>query len=84
MVTSILQWPEKKIEDWYDFTEALEATLDAFRLPATYIFRGQANSCWPLKPSLLRCMRDVKDRAFARGGGTISRERIYWSSSFVS
>ena len=67
MDTSILQWPEKKVEDWYDFTEALEAALDAFRLPATYIFRGQANSCWPLKPSLLRCMGDVTDRAFARG-----------------
>lgn len=66
MVPSKLQWPEKTVEDWYDFTEALEAALDAFRLPATYIFRGQANSCWPLQPSLLRLIADVKDRAFAR------------------
>jgi hypothetical protein len=63
---STLQWPEVTVENWYGFIEALEATLDAFRLPATYIFRGQPDSSWLLKPSLLRRMEDVKDRVFAR------------------
>lgn len=44
MGTPDTQWPEITVGDWYDFTHALEATLDAFRLPATYLFRGQANS----------------------------------------
>ena len=66
MGTSTLQWPVIAVSDWYEFIEALEATRDSFRLPATYIFRGQADSSWSLKPSLLRRMGDVKDRAFAR------------------
>ena len=66
MGTSGLHWPEIRVKDWYDFFNALEETLDAFRLPATYIFRGQADSSWFLKPSLLRRMSGIKDRAFAR------------------
>lgn len=66
METPALLWPEITVSDWYEFTGALEATLDSYRLPAAYIFRGQANSLWPLEPSLLRRMRDVTDREFAR------------------
>ena len=66
MGASTLQWPVITVGDWYEFIEALEAALDAFRLPATYIFRGQADSSWSLEPSLLRHMGDVKDRVFAR------------------
>jgi len=66
MGTSPLQWPVITVRDWREFIEGLEATLDAFRLPNAYIFRGQADSSWTLKPSLLRRMGDIKDRAFAR------------------
>ena len=44
METSELRWPEIRVNDWYGFFNALEETLGAFRLPATYIFRGQADS----------------------------------------
>jgi hypothetical protein len=60
------QWPATIVTDWYEFMDALEATLDAFRVPATYIFRGQADSSWSLRPSILRRMGDIKDRTFAR------------------
>jgi FRG domain-containing protein len=39
--------------------------LDAYRVPPTYVFRGQADASWPLEPSLLRRMRSVTNRGYA-------------------
>lgn len=66
MDSKSLQWPEKRVTDWYKFYEALEPALSAFRLPATYLFRGQADASYSLKPSLLRRLSDIRDRSFAR------------------
>ena len=60
-----LKWNEVPVASWQEFTEALEPMLDAYNDPPTYVFRGQADSSWPLEPSLLRRLRDVQDRAGA-------------------
>lgn len=50
---------------WHDFVGALEEPRDGYRTPPTYLYRGQADSSWPLEPSLLRCLRNVEGRASA-------------------
>lgn len=49
-------WTEIKIKDWKDFTEALEL----FELEKDWLshwaFRGQTDSNWTLKPSILRLL----------------------------
>lgn len=60
-----IKWNEVVAETWQEFIDALDPMLDSYRVPPTYLFRGQADASWPLEPSLLRRMRGVTDRAFA-------------------
>jgi hypothetical protein len=64
-VTVALKWNEVIVGTWQEFIDALEPMLNSYRVPPTYLFRGQADASWPLEPSLLRRMRGVTDRAFA-------------------
>jgi hypothetical protein len=50
------------VATWTDFTGSLEAVLDSYRNPPTYIFRGQADAKWDLKPSLLRRLEHIESR----------------------
>jgi hypothetical protein len=49
-----MEWKPYKINEWEDFIK----TLEDFRLhlapPNAWIFRGQANTDWPLAPSITR------------------------------
>ena len=56
---------EVVVGEWQEFYDVLEPMLDAYRVPPTYVFRGQADASWPLEPSLLRRMRSVTDRGYA-------------------
>lgn len=65
-MTISLEWKEVVVRTWQEFIDALEPMLDAYRVPPTYVFRGQSDASWPLEPSFLRCMRGVTDRVFAQ------------------
>jgi hypothetical protein len=65
-MTSAAAWNEIVVRTWQEFTEALEPVLAGYGVPATYVFRGQANASWSLEPSLSRQIRAVPDRASAR------------------
>ena len=64
-MTSSLKWNEIVVESWQEFRGAIEPTLAAYRIPPTYVFRGQPDASWLLKPSLLRRMNGLSDRAYA-------------------
>lgn len=61
-ITSNLKWREEKVASWLEFIIALEAAQDSYRNPPTYIFRGQVDTEWDLKPSLLRCLNNLESR----------------------
>lgn len=48
---------ETRVESWDEFEEAIGDYLQAPAFSATFAFRGQANSDWTLRPSLLRLHR---------------------------
>lgn len=64
-----MDWNEVNVTSWPEFTQALEPLLDAYKghVSPAYVFRGQADACWSLEPSLLRQLRSVGDPAAARG-----------------
>lgn len=64
---SSLDWPTVRVTSWQEFAAAIEAPLDGYRTPPTYLYRGQADSAWRLEPSLVRCLRLAEDRASALG-----------------
>lgn len=66
-MASSLKWNEFVVESWQKFSHVLEPMLDAYRVPPTYVFRGQPDASWLLKPSLLRQMDGLTDRAYAHG-----------------
>jgi hypothetical protein len=59
-------WNEIVVRNWSEFSKALDEVLDGYRVPPTYVFRGQPNASWRLEPSLLRQIRHVPDRTAAR------------------
>lgn len=61
----MLEWNDVRVTSWQEFFEALEPTLDAYRIPPTYVFRGQADASWSLVPSLRRRMRGIQNCAYA-------------------
>jgi hypothetical protein len=61
-----MAWNEVRVTSWQEFTAALEEALDGYRVPPTYLFRGQPDASWPLAPSLLRAVRDAPDAGAAR------------------
>ena len=64
-VTPFPEWNEFPVGSWQQFTDALEPLLDAYRVPPTYVFRGQPDASWLLEPSLLRRLRGLGDRRHA-------------------
>jgi hypothetical protein len=63
-----MPWPEIIVTSWQEFIDAIEPCLDAYKghIPPVYVFRGQADASWLLKPSLLRHLLSVTDLGFAR------------------
>jgi hypothetical protein len=59
-------WNEVRVTSWQELTAALAEALDGYRVPPTYLFRGQPDASWPLAPSLLRTVRDAPDAGAAR------------------
>lgn len=57
-------WPEITItvNTWFELARDLFVTLSCYENPPSYLFRGQANAKWSLKPSLLRRLCAVKTR----------------------
>ena len=49
-------WPEIKISDWKDFASALEPLKLEKDWLSHWAFRGQTDSNWTLKPSILRLL----------------------------
>lgn len=58
-------WNEINVNSWRRLSDALEEVLDGYRDPPTYLFRGQADASWSLRPSLTRRLEHVEDRAAA-------------------
>src|SRR5689334_4278755 len=54
-----MEWPCQTIDGWTRFHHLVANLLSLgtpFEIP--YIFRGQANTAWPLVPSLVRALGD--------------------------
>jgi hypothetical protein len=56
------EWPEIIVNEWVELAKVLFVTLACYENPPPYLFRGQANSSWALKPSLLRRLDRLKTR----------------------
>lgn len=50
-----MEWPTSEISEWDKFVRMV-SLLGRKVFPTPYVFRGQANSAWSLKPSLLRLL----------------------------
>ena len=57
-----MPWPVIDIEDWMDFLEKIEGVRT--RKKNSYIFRGQPNFDWLLKPSFMRSFNEPYDRSY--------------------
>lgn len=72
------KWTEFKINNWKDFTEALENMQLEKDWLSHWAFRGQSDSSWTLKPSILRLLErhNIKREMGIRFERTILREFI--------
>jgi len=65
LASTVPRWNEVRVGTWQAFSGALEEVLDGYTDPPIYVFRGQANAAWSLRPSLSRHLQDVQDRESA-------------------
>src|SRR5215813_11900 len=58
-----MSWCEYKIEKWFDFVEWVEelTSKEINEKESGWVFRGQSNAKWKLKPSLLRHFPENED-----------------------
>ena len=76
MALPLSKWSEIKINNWKDFAETLEHLKLERNWLSPWVFRGQTDSDWTLKPSILRVLqRHGIDRQMGIGfERTICRE----------
>ena len=51
-----MQWPEHEVTNWREFSRIADALTVDLGSDKAYLFRGQPDPSWTLKPSLQRCL----------------------------
>ena len=69
-----MSWKDIRVSSWQELVTALDETADGPGGIAKYLYRGQADTAWGLKPLLTRL---VADRGFTRADvHTLERDAI--------